>query len=29
VAGAALSAKDRIPDPIMRLAMTLLRPPRK
>ncbi len=29
VASAALSAKDRLPDPIMRLAMTVLRPPRK
>ena len=29
VASAALSAKDRVPDPIMRLAMTVLRPPRK
>ena len=28
-ASAALSAKDHIPDPIMRLAMTVLRPPRK
>jgi acyl-CoA dehydrogenase len=28
-ANAALSAKDRLPEPIMRLAMTVLRPPRK
>ncbi len=28
-ASAALSAKDRVPEPIMRLAMTVLRPPRK
>jgi acyl-CoA dehydrogenase len=29
VADAALSAKDYVPDPIMRLAMNVLRPPRK
>jgi acyl-CoA dehydrogenase len=29
VADAALSAKDRVPAPIMRLAMNVLRPPRK
>ena len=29
VASAALSAKDRVPGPIMRLAMKVLRPPRK
>jgi acyl-CoA dehydrogenase len=29
VADAALSAKDRFPEPLMRLAMQLLRPPRK
>jgi acyl-CoA dehydrogenase len=28
VGNAALSAKDRIPDPIMRLAMRFLQPPR-
>jgi acyl-CoA dehydrogenase len=28
-ASAALSAKDRVPEPLMRLAMQLLRPPRK
>jgi acyl-CoA dehydrogenase len=28
-ADAALSAKDYVPDPIMRLAMNVLRPPRK
>jgi acyl-CoA dehydrogenase len=28
-ADAALSAKDHVPEPIMRLAMTVLRPPRK
>jgi hypothetical protein len=29
VSEAALSAKDRVPAPIMRLAMNVLRPPRK
>jgi acyl-CoA dehydrogenase len=29
VSGAALSAKDRVPAPLMRLAMQVLRPPRK
>ena len=29
VANAALNAKDRVPSPIMRLAMNVLRPPRK
>jgi acyl-CoA dehydrogenase len=29
VASAALATKDRLPEPIMRLAMTVLRPPRK
>jgi acyl-CoA dehydrogenase len=29
VADAALSAKDRFPEPLMRLAMQLWRPPRK
>lgn len=28
-AGAALSAKDHVPEPVMRLAMKVLRPPRK
>lgn len=28
-AGAALSAKDSVPEPVMRLAMRVLRPPRK
>ncbi|OBG84178.1 acyl-CoA dehydrogenase [Mycobacterium sp. E802] len=28
-AGAALSAKDRVPEPVMRLAMKVLQPPRK
>jgi acyl-CoA dehydrogenase len=28
-ASAALSAKDRVPEPLMRLAMQVLRPPRK
>jgi acyl-CoA dehydrogenase len=28
-ADAALSAKDRVPGPIMRVAMNVLRPPRK
>ena len=28
-AGAALSAKDHVPEPVMRLAMKALRPPRK
>jgi acyl-CoA dehydrogenase len=29
VAGAALAAKDRVPEPVMRLAMQVLQPPRK
>jgi acyl-CoA dehydrogenase len=29
VADAALSAKDRVPEPVMRLVMQVLRPPRK
>jgi acyl-CoA dehydrogenase len=29
VGSAALSAKDRVPEPLMRLAMQVLRPPRK
>jgi hypothetical protein len=29
VADAALSAKDRVPEPLMRVAMQMLRPPRK
>jgi hypothetical protein len=29
VADAALSAKDRVPEPLMRVAMQVLRPPRK
>jgi acyl-CoA dehydrogenase len=29
VSSAALSAKDRLPEPLMRLAMQMLRPPRK
>jgi acyl-CoA dehydrogenase len=29
VSSAALSAKDRVPEPVMRLAMQVLRPPRK
>jgi acyl-CoA dehydrogenase len=29
VADAALAAKDRVPDPLMRVAMQVLRPPRK
>ena len=28
-ASAALSAKDRVPEPLMRIAMQVLRPPRK
>jgi acyl-CoA dehydrogenase len=28
-ADAALSAKDRVPEPVMRLAMKVLRPPGK
>ncbi|MDT7733123.1 MAG: acyl-CoA dehydrogenase, partial [Mycobacterium sp.] len=29
VADAALNAKDRVPGPLMRLAMQVIRPPRK
>jgi acyl-CoA dehydrogenase len=29
VADNALSVKDRVPEPVMRLAMKVLRPPRK
>jgi acyl-CoA dehydrogenase len=29
VADAALAAKDRLPDPLMRLAMQVIKPPRK
>jgi acyl-CoA dehydrogenase len=29
VSSAALSAKDRVPEPLMRVAMQVLQPPRK